>query len=116
MDTQCWKWLRHFLKLRESPLITKLKRAEQVILETIMADERSMAQPEPFIQVNNLGDSSVDFLVRVWVDAGVYFAYQADMKRRVKEALDEAGIEIPFPYRTLVMAGGEAPQMREAAE
>lgn len=93
-----------------------LKKAETVILETIMADERSMKTPEPFIQVNNLGDSSVDFLVRVWVDAGAYFAYQADMKRRVKEALDDAGIEIPFPYRTLVMAGGEAPAMQQAAE
>ncbi|WP_370205904.1 mechanosensitive ion channel family protein [Pararhodobacter marinus] len=88
-----------------------LKKAETVILETIMADERSMKDPEPWLQVNNLGDSSVDFLVRVWVDAGDYFYYQADMKRRVKEALDEAGIEIPFPYRTLVMAGGEAPAM-----
>ncbi|WP_068306533.1 mechanosensitive ion channel family protein [Pararhodobacter sp. CCB-MM2] len=93
-----------------------LKRAEQVILDTIMADERSMPDPEPFIQVNNLGDSSVDFLVRVWVDSEAYFTYQADMKRRVKEALDEAGIEIPFPYRTLVMAGGEAPELRQAAE
>ncbi|WP_127108997.1 mechanosensitive ion channel family protein [Pararhodobacter zhoushanensis] len=91
-----------------------LKLAETTILQTIMADPRSKSDPEPFIQVNNLGDSSVDFLVRVWVDASVYFAYQADMKRKVKEALDEAGIEIPFPYRTLVMAGGEAPRMLEA--
>lgn len=91
-----------------------LKLAETTILQTIMADPRSKSDPEPFIQVNNLGDSSVDFLVRVWVDASVYFAYQADMKRKVKEALDDAGIEIPFPYRTLVMAGGEAPRMLEA--
>ena len=91
-----------------------LKRAETTILDTIMADPRSKSDPEPFIQVNNLGDSSVDFLVRVWVDAAVYFAYQADMKRKVKEALDAAGIEIPFPYRTLVMAGGEAPRMLDA--
>ena len=91
-----------------------LKLAETTILQTIMADPRSKSDPEPFIQVNNLGDSSVDFLVRVWVDAGVYFAYQADMKRKVKEALDAAGIEIPFPYRTLVMAGGEAPKLRDA--
>lgn len=89
---------------------TDLKKAQQIILDTIMADERSMSDPEPFIKVNNLGDSSVDFLVRVWVDSGEYFAYQADMKRAVKEALDAGGVEIPFPYRTLVMAGGEAPK------
>ena len=54
-----------------------------------MADRRSKSDPASFIQVNNLGDSSVDFLVRVWVDAGELFGYQADMKRRVKEALED---------------------------
>ena len=86
-----------------------LKLTEKTILDTIMADPRAKSDPEPFIQVNNLGDSSVDFLVRVWVDAGDNFAFQTDMKRKVKEALDDAGIEIPYPYRTVVMAGGEAP-------
>lgn len=79
-----------------------LAQAEQVIRDTIMADARSDAEPEPFIQVNNLGSSSVDFLVRVWCDAPEYFQYQADMKRKVKEALDDAEIDIPFPTRTLV--------------
>ncbi len=81
-----------------------LKLAEQIILDTIMADPRSMTDPEPFIQVNNLGDFSVDFLVRVWVPASEYFGYQADMKRRVKEALDAGGVEIPFPTRTVLTA------------
>lgn len=81
-----------------------LAQAEQIIRDTIMSDPRSMTEPEPFIQVNNLGDSSVDFLVRVWVDAGELFGYQADMKRRVKEALDSGGIDIPFPTTTIVQA------------
>jgi len=79
-----------------------LAEAERVIRETIMSDGRSQSDPEPFVQVNNLGSSSVDFLVRVWCDAAVYFQYQADMKRKVKEALDKADIDIPFPTRTLV--------------
>lgn len=83
---------------------TNLKQAEDVIRQTIMADERSLADPEPFIQVNNLGDFSVDFLVRVWCPSEVYFVYQADMKRRVKEALDAAGVEIPFPTRTMIQS------------
>ncbi|WP_172297480.1 mechanosensitive ion channel family protein [Pseudoruegeria sp. HB172150] len=84
-----------------------LKKAEEIIISTIMADPRSMKEPEPFIQVNNLGDFSVDFLVRVWVASSDFFAYQADMKRRVKEALDAGGVEIPFPTRTLVNASAE---------
>ncbi|AJE45271.1 mechanosensitive ion channel family protein [Celeribacter indicus] len=85
-----------------------LKTAEEVIRTTIMSDPRSMAEPEPFIQVNNLGDYSVDFLVRVWVPASDFFQYQADMKRKVKEALDAAGVDIPFPTRTLFTAGSDA--------
>ena len=81
-----------------------LKQAEDVIRDTIMADERSKSDPAPFIQVNNLNSSSVDFLVRVWCDSAVYFQYQADMKRKVKEALDEAGVNIPFPTRTIIQA------------
>ena len=79
-----------------------LGAAERVIRETIMADPRSMSEPEPFVQVNNLGDFSVDFLVRVWVASADYFQYQADMKRAVKQALDAAGVEIPFPTRTVL--------------
>lgn len=79
-----------------------LKQAEEIIRDTIMADPRSHAEPEPFVQVANLGDSSVDFLVRVWCDASVYFAYRADMTRKVKEAMDDGGVDIPFPTRTLV--------------
>lgn len=83
-----------------------LKLAEETIRDTIMADPRAKVEPEPFIQVNNLGDSSVDFLVRVWCNSAEYFAFQADMKRQVKEALDNAGIDIPFPTRTVVQVHG----------
>ena len=82
-----------------------LAKAEEIIRTTIMNDPRSMSDPEPFLQVNTLNDSSVDFLVRVWVKAEDYFQYQADMKRQVKEAFDAGGIEIPFPTQTVVHIG-----------
>lgn len=81
-----------------------LKVAEDAIRKTILADGRTQDDPEPFIQVNNLGESSVDFLVRAWCDRSDYFQYQADVKRNVKEALDAAGVDIPFPTRTIVQA------------
>ena len=84
-----------------------LKTAEDIIRDTIMADARSHVEPEPFIQVTNLGDSSVDFLVRVWCDASEYFGYRADMTRRVKEALDAGGVDIPFPTRTFIQASSD---------
>ncbi len=85
-----------------------LAQAERVIRETIMNDPRSMNDPEPFVQVNALNESSVDFLVRVWVSSSDFFQYQADMKRRVKEALDREGVDIPFPTRTLYLECSDA--------
>lgn len=79
-----------------------LEQAEQIIRDVILGDPRSLKHPEPFIQVNNLGDFSVDFTARVWVQSDQYFTYQADMKRLVKEAFDKNGIEIPFPTRTVL--------------
>ena len=84
-----------------------LKQAETIIRDTIMADERALSDPEPFIQVNNLGDSSVDFLVRVWCRSEEYFAFHTDMTRKVKEALDAGGVDIPFPTRTILQAAAE---------
>ena len=84
-----------------------LKTAEEVIRKTILSDPRAQKAPEPFIQVNNLGDFSVDFLVRVWVSSADFFQFQADMKRKVKEALDEAGVDIPFPTRTVLNSSAE---------
>lgn len=81
---------------------SNLAEAERVIRDTILSDPRALTDPEPFCQVNNLGDSSVDFLVRVWCSSSDKFAFEADMKRQVKEALDRAGIEIPFPTQTMI--------------
>jgi small conductance mechanosensitive channel len=82
-----------------------LAQAERVIRDTITDDPRTDTEKEMFLQVNDWGDSSVDFLVRAWVNSDDYFEYQADMKRKVKEAFDAAGIDIPFPTRTLVRSG-----------
>lgn len=78
-----------------------LKKAEGILRDVVFGDPRSLEEPAPFLQVNNLGDSSVDFLVRCWVKSSDYFQYQADIKRKVKEAFDEGGIDIPFPSRTV---------------
>lgn len=79
-----------------------LAQAEKIIRDAILSDPRAKTDPEPFIQVTNLGDFSVDFTVRVWCDSGDFWGFKTDMTRKVKEALDEGGIEIPFPTRTMI--------------
>ncbi len=89
---------------------SNLATAQRIILDTIMADPRALDEPEPFIQVTELGDFSVDFTVRVWCRSSDAWGFQTDMTRQVKEALDAGGIEIPFPTRTLYSRDASASQ------
>lgn len=83
---------------------TNLKQAEDIILSCITADARAHTDPAPFVKVSNLGDSSVDFTVRVWCASADYWGLKFDLTRAVKEAFDAGGVDIPFPTRTMVQA------------
>ncbi len=75
----------------------------QVALDTIRsvvtADRRVMAEPEVQIAVSNLGDSSVDIVVRPWCAGADYWSLRYDLTRRLKEDLEAAGCSIPYPQR-----------------
>lgn len=76
-----------------------LNKAKKIIEELLMADERVLKDPETQIAVANLGDSSVDFVVRPWVNAADYWNVKFDFTKAVKEKFDAEGISIPFPQR-----------------
>jgi small conductance mechanosensitive channel len=85
-----------------------LKAAEQALRDVIGAEERIRNEPaEPFVAVTNLGDSSVDFTIRVWCASSDYWALRFHMLRTVKETFDARGIEIPFPTTTIVRKGAD---------
>ncbi len=88
---------------------TDLAKAERIIRDTITGDPRAMTDPAFFLQVTNLGDSSVDFLCRCWVSSADFWGFKTDMTRKVKENFDAEGIDIPFPTRTIVQAAPEDP-------
>ena len=67
--------------------------------DILAADERVLKDPVPQIAVSNLGDSSVDFVVRPWVNAADYWAVKFDFTQAVKEKFDAEGVCIPFPQR-----------------
>ncbi len=81
---------------------TDLKAAEKALRDVIADDERIHDEPEPFVAVTNLGDSSVDFTIRVWCASSDNWALKCHLLRTVKETFDERGIEIPFPTTTIV--------------
>ena len=74
-----------------------LKLAKQTLQEIIDADERILKEPASFIGVGELGDSSVNFTVRVWVKAADYWGVHFDTIEKVKLTFDEKGISIPYP-------------------
>jgi len=76
-------------------------RAADVLEGLIKADARILADPPHQIAVSELADSSVNFVVRVWVNSSDYWGVKFDMTRAVKEAFDRNGIEIPFPQRVV---------------
>lgn len=76
-----------------------LQKAEEIIREVVEAHELVLADPEPIIRVNELGDSSVNFICRPWSKTADYWTVYWDITRRVKERFDEAGVSIPFPQR-----------------
>ncbi len=76
-----------------------IDKAKGVIMDVIKNDERILKDPEPFIGVINLGDSSVDLVTRVWANAADYWGIFFDMQETVKKEFDRQGVSIPFPQR-----------------
>ena len=81
--------------------------AKRVIRETVEAHEHVLADPAPFIEVETLNNSSVDFLVRPFCNGAHYFDILYSMPERVKKALDAAGVEIPFPHTKVILDRGD---------
>ena len=73
-------------------------KAKAVIRRLIEADERAMTEPEPLVVVSELADSSVNFTVRIWVNAADYWGLYFDLTEKVKLTFDQEGISIPFPH------------------
>ncbi|KAA1192825.1 mechanosensitive ion channel [Pseudohalioglobus sediminis] len=74
-----------------------IKQAKALLEQIIAADERVLAEPAPVVALGELGDSSVNFLVRPWVNAADYWGVLWDTTEQVKLKFDEAGISIPYP-------------------
>ena len=72
------------------------------LLETIVSDHPDiLREPAPVIRLNELADSSVNFICRPWVKAEDYWKVYWDITRAVKTEFDRKGISIPYPQRDI---------------
>ncbi len=79
------------------------EQVRKVIKGVLEAHPNILSEPAPFIEVEVLNDSSVDFLVRPFCEGAHYFDVLYSIPEQVKMALDKEGIEIPFPHRKLII-------------
>ena len=73
--------------------------AKETIERIVTAHPKVLAEPEPQIAVSNLGESSVDLIVRPWCVPDDYWDVYFDLTHQLKEGLEAAGCSIPFPQR-----------------
>ncbi len=80
--------------------------AMKIILDVAGADARVMKDPEPWVRVTNLGDSSVDLTARLWCKAADYWDVKFETTKAVKEAFDAKGVSIPYPHSVEIQKQG----------
>ncbi|MCP4571104.1 MAG: mechanosensitive ion channel [bacterium] len=80
-----------------------LSQTMEVIKGVLAADNRVLADPAPAIAVSEMADSSMNLIVRPWVKAADYWGVHNDFQKSCKEALDTAGIDIPYPQTVVHM-------------
>ena len=76
-----------------------IDKARKILEKLITADERILKDPAPRIAVSALADSSVNFMVRPWVNSADYWNVYCDLTEQVKKRFDAEGVSIPFPQR-----------------
>ena len=83
---------------------TDFELVKSTLLEIINKDSRILQTPAPFIELSELADSSVNILVRVWVNTPDYWSVNFDMNKNVYATFNEKGISFPFPQLTVHQA------------
>lgn len=80
-----------------------IRAVKTFLAGVIEGDERILADPEPLVSVDELGESSINFVVRPWVRAEDYWTVRRELVEKIKLGFDERGFQFPFPSRDLYL-------------
>jgi len=72
-------------------------KAMNIAMNVLSKNEKVLKDPAPNVAIANLGDSSVDILLRPWVNTSDYWSTKWELTQKIKEAFDKNKISIPFP-------------------
>ena len=83
-----------------------IKKTKEVLMTVLTSHPKVLNEPAPTVNVSELADSSINFAVRPWANAEDYWAVYFGITEEVKEALDKAGIDIPYPHQVEIRKQG----------
>lgn len=83
-----------------------IKKTKEVLNEVLDSHPMILKEPAKTVAVSELADSSVNFVVRPWCKTEDYWTVYFEITEQVKEALDAAGIEIPYPHQVEIQKKG----------
>jgi len=86
-----------------------IETAQKVLEDLVAAHPLVLSDPAPTIQVHELADSAVNFIVRPWTRTDDYWTVYWDLMRQVKAAFDAAGLTIPFPQTEMHIRTASGP-------
>jgi small conductance mechanosensitive channel len=83
-----------------------IKKTKEVLNQVLDSHPMILKEPAKTVAVSELADSSVNFVVRPWCKTEDYWTVYFEITEQVKEALDAAGIEIPYPHQVEIQKKG----------
>lgn len=83
-----------------------IKKTKDVLMGAMTTNVKVLKDPAPSVNVSELADSSINFAVRPWATPDNYWDVYFETTENVKEALDKAGIEIPYPHTVEIKKKG----------
>ncbi len=78
-----------------------IKKAKTVLNSIVESDQRVLKEKGITVAVSELADSSVNFVVRAWVNTPDYWGVKFDLTENIKVTFDKEGISIPYPQQDL---------------
>ncbi|UTO05723.1 mechanosensitive ion channel family protein [Moraxella sp. FZLJ2107] len=100
------KMIRFDVKTRIG-LHADITAARSAIIKTLQKDEVVLKHPAPLATVDSIGESGINLIVRFWVaplSVARIPVIKENINEKIKRALDDAGVEVPYPYMKLVMS------------
>jgi small conductance mechanosensitive channel len=91
-----------------------LQQVKQVLTTLLAENPDILKEPAPFIGVSDLGDSSVNMAIRVWVHSANLRQVRFGVPEQIKRAFDQHGITLPYPQRTVHLQNGTSPARQQA--